>query len=477
MNNNAEYQRALAASLETSADNNAERRYLQAEINKTIKNDEEREREIERLKKEEREIRERREILERREREEREIRERRERERELHQEEEHQLQLAIEASKQTAIENARKSSRGPSNPFASAMGPSNPFASAMGPSNPFASASATRREPSNLFERELSNASASTFARAPAQERALPPKRRLPNLPPPKTIFEEIARLISYMQSKDIDKDIMPYNDELDNYLMNGESIIKTPLFVHYHNVSFYASRRDDPNLSIQTCRFNYNNDFIYLVRQYLLYSNDTQMKGDEKFINLEFRPHAFYMKREPNYEVGTNLSFKGLLEIINLEQNKIISKNMVEVLSHHGIFSPGQNLLSFEELGINKDDDTKNYFFYVKFTPYNNPENNPYNSVFEIFRGIYWLSMMPEHLKKETCKSMLDTILSNTAIRGGSYSKRKLKNKSNKHKSIKHKSNKHKSNKHNSIKYKSIHKNKHKTYKTNKIHKTNKKT
>ena len=437
MNNNEELMRALEAikNYENLEEENEKKKALKEveqfiesekkEIEKREKERLERERlERERLERErleirereEREIRERREI-ERREREERERRERREMlERERQEEEEYQR--AINAS----------------------------------------------------MENERARASASAFAIAPtlASEIVLPPKgRRLPNLPPPKNIFEEIARLISYMKSKDKDKNIMPYNDELDNYLRNGESIIKIPLIVHYHNVSFYASRIEEPNLNIQTCRFNYNNDFIYLVRQYLLYSNDTQMKGDEKFINLEFRPHAFYMKREPNYKDGTNLSFKGRLEIVNLEKDQIISKDMVEVLSHHGIFSPGQNLLSFEELGINKDDDTKNYFFYVKFTPYNNPENNPYNSVFEIFRGIYWLSMMPENLIEETCESMLHTILRHTAIRGGSYSKRKLKNKSNKHKSNKHKS----------IKYKSIHKNKHKTYKKNKIHKTNKKT
>jgi hypothetical protein len=266
------------------------------------------------------------------------------------------------------------------------------------------------------------------------------------------SIISEISEIkTELMKSR---QTITMYNDKL-TYLRTQLPILKIPIFVHYNNLAFYSISANN----VKACSFKYKSEDIYLVSQYVLFDD---MEDKKLCPNLEFRPNAFYMKQQSSYAKGKNLYFYGKLEIYNIKTKNFTKKDSVEVHSHDGTFSPRVNLLSFDELQINKDSG-ESFIYYVVFTPIDRPD-------LPIFKGFYWLQMMPDEVIDKPCYNILREI--QTALlplKGGNYLQ--LKHKSKLHKSKLYKSKLHKSKLHKSKFHKSkLHKTKfHKT----KLHKT----
>ena len=233
--------------------------------------------------------------------------------------------------------------------------------------------------------------------------------------------------------------------------------ILKIPIFVHYNNLAFYSISANN----VKACSFKYKSEDIYLVSQYVLFDD---MEDKNLCPNLEFRPNAFYMEQQASYVEGTHLNFKGKLEIYNIKTKKITIKDNVEVHSHDGTFSPLQNLLSFDELQINKDSG-ESFFYYVVFRPIHKPDLPD----LPIFKGFYWLQMMPDKVIDKPCDTILHKIQNALSLKGGNYLQ--LKHKSKLHKTKLHKTKLHKTKLHKTKLHKSkLHKSKsHKS----KLHKT----
>ena len=270
---------------------------------------------------------------------------------------------------------------------------------------------------------------------------------------PSSSIISEISAITTELMKS---KPITMYFDTL-KYLNQGIILLKIPIFVHYNNLSIYNNIMNN----VKACIFNYKSENIYLVRQYIMHEDlgreDLEKKSvaekkqirdreKEEYKNLEFRPNAFYMKQQTSYVKGTNLYFYGKLEIYNIKTKKITIKDNVEVHSHDGTFSPPQNLLSFNEL-LNKDsgESGESFFYYVVFTPIDRPDRPIHIPDFPIFKGFYWLQMMPDKVIDKPCDIILSEI--QTALlplKGGNYLQ--LKHKSKLHKTKSHKKKSHKS-------------------------------
>jgi len=195
---------------------------------------------------------------------------------------------------------------------------------------------------------------------------------------------------------------VIEYNDMLNNYI-NNLSILKIPFISHYNNLSYYSNDKDNKNQMLQSCKFKFNNNDIYLVRQQIL-SEDSM---NNTIVNYEFRPHSFYMIQE-NPFINDNLYFYGKLKIFNIKTKKEIQNinfNNINVNSHNKTFSPNANLISLDDLEIDINNlDDNNFFYYIEFTPDLTTITNPLNTVvshnetnFPIFRGLYWISYMKE--------------------------------------------------------------------------------
>jgi uncharacterized protein YjbI with pentapeptide repeats len=266
------------------------------------------------------------------------------------------------------------------------------------------------------------------------------------------SIISEISEIkTELMKSR---QTITMYNDKL-TYLRTQLPILKIPIFVHYNNLAFYSISANN----VKACSFKYKSEDIYLVSQYVLFDD---MEDKKLCPNLEFRPNAFYMKQQSSYAKGKNLYFYGKLEIYNIKTKNFTKKDSVEVHSHDGTFSPRVNLLSFDELQINKDSG-ESFIYYVVFTPIDRPD-------LPIFKGFYWLQMMPDEVIDKPCYNILREI--QTALlplKGGNYLQ--LKHKSKLHKSKLYKSKLHKSKLYKSKLHKSkLHKSK---FHKSKLHKT----
>ena len=248
----------------------------------------------------------------------------------------------------------------------------------------------------------------------------------------------------AYYLLTQLNNPIIPYINKLD-YLKINQPLLKIPIFAHYNNLSFYTGQD-----MVNACSFSFNNENIYLVRQYIL----TKDIEDINIVNLEFRPNAFYMKQIPKWEHGNHLMFTGTLTIFNLTEKTIIHK-VVKVHSHDGTFSPNQNLLSFNELTIQPDVDET--FYYIEFIPDISTIKSPSESViprtpinYPIFRGFYCLKKMGEQIAGVNCLEMEKKFSKfiEPIAKGGGYSNTKRKQKTINKKKINKKNTKKKTNK-----------------------------
>ena len=281
-------------------------------------------------------------------------------------------------------------------------------------------------------------------------------------------ILKEMNTFLNFLNKTSL----TPYETRFEYKILDEDkislNILKIPLFMHYNNVGKYIGEL------LQAWTLNNNNNEtsippIYLVKNYMFKEDEI-----EKTSKIEFRPNTFYMKQLLDYADGTNLSFKGKLEIVNLKTNKITIINGMTVLSHDGKFSHHDEILDLiNDLEIDVDDVNANNLYYVKFTPYvdtiTHPEDIAKNVTnYPIFRAFYCIKMTNETdmFKVESDNhENIKKLFTNTSIKkGGQYYKIKLKKNNRKYKTYKL---------HKMKKYKNKTK-KHKTNKTKK-HKTNK--
>ena len=248
----------------------------------------------------------------------------------------------------------------------------------------------------------------------------------------------EAIELVEHLQDRRIH--IRQLHDMLD-YLRIKQKILKIPFFAHYNNLANYVG---DSNM-LRAWFFNYRDENIYLVKNYILPEDEIVGK-----INIEFRPNTFYMKQLKKYEPGTNLRFFGRLEIINLKTKKIIILPDVNVYSHDGTFSFNDKILNLEkDLEINTSKLEEEYLYYIKFTPtrIDMPKHDRLES-YPIFKGFYSIKVIanigvilddePQNdsmpIQREILQ-VLDSLKQSLPKKGGNYSQKQKKSITKKYK------------------------------------------
>ena len=254
------------------------------------------------------------------------------------------------------------------------------------------------------------------------------------------SLVVETIELIEQLQDRRIH--VRQLHDML-RYLRIKQDILKIPFFAHYHNLANYVGNSN----MLKAWYFNYRDENIYLVKNYILPKDEILGK-----INIEFRPNTFYMKQLSSYKPGTNLKFFGRLEIINLKTKKIKILPEVNVYSHDGTFSFTDKILNLErDLEINTSNVEENYLYYLKFTPIPSTielQKNDSLENYPIFKGFYWLKMIQNiadilgyelqndymPMKRELLQ-VLDSLKQSLPKKGGSYRHKQKKSITKKYK------------------------------------------